>query len=240
MPKSEIIHKASDFKYPAREERKLANLKYPKLRNFGFEYVYEIISILDNNPMEEVHKKSSLYYWDLCLLNKLGKLSESYIFLHTNYNRGIPDSFDKMSQIEFLNHFLFDYYAEIFYYHYFSARDNIGQILNIYYDLKIEENEVYFNKLIPLLTNVQVKTAITKFNDSTKVTSKYRNAFTHRFPLNYPDYRPNFKHENGHKKFSAGSGKYIKPSEFMFNIDESLQFLDDFMTELKKEIKPSR
>lgn len=239
MPKSIIYHKASDFKYPTKEERKLANSNYPKLRNFGFEYVNEIISIFDNNPMEEVHKKSSLYYWDLCLLNKLGKLSETYIFVYTNYNRGIPDSFDKMSQKEFLNRFLFDYYAEIFYYHYFSTRDIIGQVLNIFYNLKLEEDEVFVGSLISKISDNKVKKKIIKFNNSTKKTRDYRNSFTHRFPMNHPDYRPLFIQENGHNKFIAGSGKHIKPIEFMININKSLQILDNFMTELKEEIKPS-
>lgn len=235
---TKIILKSSDYKYPSTEERKDVESNYPRIENFGFEYVSEIKSIFDNNPLESVKRESYLFHWDICLLNKLGKLHETYIFLVTNYNRGVPDKFDETTIKEYLNSHLFDYYAEIFYYYYFSVRDNIGQILNVYFNLNFEENEVYFNKIASKISDIKVREIIEDFINLTTKISKFRNAFAHRFPLNYPDYRPNLSQKDGNKIYSGGRGDYIKPSEFIDNINESLSHLEKFMRELKLEIKP--
>ncbi|MDO9256439.1 MAG: Cthe_2314 family HEPN domain-containing protein [Bacteroidales bacterium] len=233
-----MILKASDYKYPTSKERKVANKNYPKLQNFGFDSMYEIISIFGINPVEKVKRESDLSQWDICLSNKIGKLYETYILLVTNYNRGIPESFDEMKEKEILNRFFFNYYIEIFYYYFFSVRDNISQILNVYYNLNIDENIIYFEKILFLIPNRNVKNSLTDFGKLTKKTNEIRNAFTHRFPANYPDYRPILSKKEGEKPFSSGRGDYTKPSEFMNNINESLCILYNFISELKKEIKP--
>ncbi len=238
MTKETSVIKADDFKYPSLDERRKANLNYPNLKNFGFKYTSEIISILDNYPMEEVKRRSHLYYWDICLLNRLGKLRETYIFLFTSFSRGFADGFDKISEKDFINHFLFDYYAEIFYFYFISTVDNIGQILNIYFNLGKDEDKVHFKKLASKIDNIIVKNLIKNFIENTSQTEDYRNAYTHRFPLNHPDYRPELSHVNGHKVFSWGSGRYIKSTEMMKKINESLSFLDSFMSELKKKLIP--
>lgn len=108
MVKKKVIHKASDFKYPTREERKIANADYPALKRFGFENIAEL-SLLLSGQMKptKVTKYSHLFQWDICLLNRLGKLHQSYVFLITHYNRGIPDDYSLHNEKESLNNFLF-------------------------------------------------------------------------------------------------------------------------------------
>lgn len=242
-----MTYKSEDFKYPSFEERKEAAIGYPSIRNFGFkEYS---IATLFNNP-HDLHiakKEADLFYWDLCLTNKLGKLSESYINFITNFNRGVANSFAEYKESNTLNSILFNYYTETFYYFYISSRDYIGQIISVFCDLRKKDNEVDFNKLKTQITNDKIKAIILEFTDALNKTGNYRNTFTHRYPANFPDFRPKVTEEdfpliNGNKSkkrkiYQAGSGKYTKPIEFVENINESLKILETFINKLRIEFK---
>jgi len=233
--------KASSFKYPSRKERTNARLGFPKLMSFDFEDINEWESILTGNKdFEEVKKCSYLYQWDICLKNKIGKMRECYVYLTTNFNRGIPDIVESFRLDDHLNNFLFDFYAEAFYYFYFSTRDIIGQILNVYCDLGLEEERVKFSQLSCKILEPKIKDIVLSFISSTTDTSSYRNTFTHRFPPNYPDFRPKVSMIAGAETFSGGRGNYIKPKEFVKNIDESLILLELLLNNLRVEFHQCR
>jgi hypothetical protein len=240
MVKRKVIHKASDFKYPTREERKIANVDYPSLKRFGFEYIEELPLLLSGKMKAiEVTKYSHIFQWDICLLNKLGKLHESYVFLITHYNRGIPDDYTIHTDKESLNNFLFIFYTETFYYLFFSIRDMIAQIINVYCDINLSEEEIYFNKFIPLIKNQEIKESFMSFKKLTKPTSDLRNNFTHRFPINHPDYRPTLETKDGKTIYIIGTGNYIKPSIFVNDVKSSLLILYNFINDLRNILKPT-
>jgi hypothetical protein len=165
------MSKSEDFKFPSLEERKEAYSNYPNIRRFGFPE-HSIANLFNNTTSSfdvaayEVQRDAYLFYWDLCLLNKLGKMHESYVNLIVNYNRGVPDNNSAFDEEFESNKFLFDFYTETFYYFYISARDYIGQIISVFCRLRKKENEVDFNKLINQISNENIKAIIKEFSEA--------------------------------------------------------------------------
>lgn len=168
--KKGITYKATDFQYPTKEERKEFNKEYPKLTAFGFSHKSELESFFKNNlEIDEVSRESNLFWWDNCLQNRLGKLHEAYIYTMTHYSRGIGNKNSKFLEEDYLNKFLFDFYAETFYFLYFSVRDVVAQILNWYYSVGQSENETSFNKcFIKEIEDDEIKNTLNIFFTGTK------------------------------------------------------------------------
>lgn len=149
MKQNLITLKTDDFKYPSLEERSIAREKFPNFSNSGFEYKNEIISILvENKTLSEANNANNLYWWDNCLQKKLAKLNNAYINIITNYYRGIPKNTTEFEKENYLNKIQFDFYLETLYYFLFSVRDIILQILNIYYNIGLEEYELSIFKKV--------------------------------------------------------------------------------------------
>lgn len=238
MKKESIKLKADDFKYPSKEERKEIQKVYPKLSHFGFEDKNELISILiENMSFDEASRYGNLHQWDTCLLNRFGRIHETYVYTLTSYNRGFFDDYSKCSHNEMVNRFMFEYYVEIFYYYFFSTRDIIAQILRLYYRIDLEENELHLNKtFIKKINDIKVKESVIKFNVATKDASEYRNSFAHRFPPNEMDYRSAITEKEGRISIGIGGGRFILSKEIVDNINSSLKSLSVLMIELKKSI----
>ncbi len=237
MKQKKIILRADDFKYPSLEEKRIASKFFPKFSNFGFENDIEIISILERNKtISETNRANNLYWWDFCLQNKLAKLNNSYINTITNYNRCIPEKTSEYEKINYINRIQFDFYAETFYYFLFSARDIILQILNIYYNIGLEEYKVNSKMIMSKISESKIVTLIERFSNDLETASDIRNGFTHRFPINQPDYRTKLSDNNGNEMLSFGSGNTTMPKEIVSNINESLIVLADFIEQIKKEM----
>jgi len=233
-----MIINADDFKYPSKKERIEAQINLPKFDVFGFNYIDELVSIFkEKKTLHEASRSGNLYWWDNCLQNRFGKLRETFIYTITNYNRGFSDDISLCPENKIVNRISFDYYAEIFYYYFFSSRDIIAQIIRLYYSIKIEENKLHFdNALILKINDLTVKDAVIFFYKATKDASDYRNGFAHRFPLNLPDYRSIITIDEGHKSLSKGGGGFISSENIVENIILSLNSLSILMKELKKNM----
>lgn len=238
MKRNTITLRTDDFKYPSLEERRIASENFPNFSNFGFEHKHEIISILEKNKtLSETNKAINLFWWDNCLQNKLARLNNAYINTITNFNRGIPETTSEFEKENHLNKIQFDFYVETLYYFLFSTKDIILQILNIYYNIGLKEYELsFFKKIKKGISDSKLVTLLEKFNSGLKPASDIRNRFTHRFPINQPDYRTNLSDNNGNEMLSFGSGNTTTPKEIISNIDESLIVLADFLEQLKKEM----
>ena len=153
---SKILFRGKDHIEPSFEERKKAATNFPSFSRLGFEKINDIENVFSRTmTLEEVKKKSDLYYWDMCLFNKLFYLKESYINLMVNYNRGVPSDLNNPNEstdINGVNHFLFSYYTETIYFFHFSIREYIYQILNVYFDLELTEIEVTINNVFEKLS----------------------------------------------------------------------------------------
>lgn len=232
---SKKIIRSKYYKYPTFEEREYIGEKLPNYARFKFENVKIIESTLQlKRPLEETHKKNNLHYWNITLSNRLGKLKETQVFLLTHFDRGFKENHLDCEDEELVDHILFDYYAEIFYYFFFSTRDTLAQLLNIYFDLNMADSKVGFGSVLKLIKSEQVKIPLEQFYRSTKTASDYRNSLTHRFPINQKDYRTELRiTQNGNKEISVKGGTYVESEKILHNITEVSEELSKLLSNLK-------
>ena len=233
------IIRSKYYKYPTSKERKYLEEKLPNYVRFKFENVNVLESTLRlKKPLEETHKKNNLHYWNITLSNRLGKLKETQLFLLNHFDRGFKENHLGCKDEELVDHILFDYYAEIFYYFFFSTRDTLAQLLNIYFDLNLTDREVGFGSVLKLIENKQIKIALEQFYRESKTASDYRNSLTHRFPINQKDYRTELKiHQDGDKMISVKGGNYVESNEILLNINEVSRVLSILLSDLKNLIE---
>lgn len=229
-----------DYRFPSSQEYNEAAGLIPELTPFDFNNDDPVNLMLNMRlSAAETNRIFNLSEWDNLLINRLGRLRSTYIYVLVNYNRGFVDDLAKTSYQETINHLLFDYYAEIFYHLFFSVRDTVLQILNVNYSLGIEEDELYYNEFIKAIKSSKnenvdkVLSVLEHFRKETKVASGFRNKFTHRFPINTPDYRTKLSVENGRNTLATGKGDFTLSKTIMKNIDGSLHSLSIFLKELK-------
>lgn len=231
-----ITIQPKDYRYPTKREFIKFLKKCPKLEIFNFKYEHPLELLMKRTSMNEVSRLGNLYWWDNCLLYRLEKVRDSYIYTLTNYYRGFPEDYTKSTHNQLINHFQFNYYAEIFYYYYFSTRDIIAQILNFYYVLGIDEFKVHFNKVfITKIIDQSVKNILMEFEGETKNANDYRNGFTHRYTPNLPDNRSVIVRDN--KELHFGAGQHIESEKIIENINNSITTLSNLILELKEFVK---
>ena len=232
---SKKIIRSKYHKYPTSKERKYLKEKLPNYIRFKFENVNIIESTLQlKKPLEETHKRNNLHYWNITLSNRLGKLKETHLFLLTHFDRGFQEEHLDCNDEELVDHILFDYYAEIFYYFFFSTRDTLAQVLNLYFDLNMSDFAVRFESVIKSMKNKEIKVLLEQFYKSTKTSNDYRNSLTHRFPINQKDYRTELKiNQDGNKQISVKGGNYIESDKILLNINDVSNKLSKLLCDLK-------
>jgi len=227
--------KPEDYKYPTRDEKNNIDDNFPKIDLFNFKPTNIMKSLWeDSQSIEEVHKLDNLYYWDQCLINRIAKIRETYIFAMANYNRGFSDEYSTCKTEDVINHILFDYYSEVFFYFFSSTVDIITQIVNVYFAIGLDEDKVFFKNVINKLKDLTVKDALNDFVMETSNTSTIRNSFTHRYTPNLPDLRSKLSSDKNILGF--GSSKVVQSKEIVASIDDSLNRLSTLMISLKKII----
>ncbi|MCL4641091.1 MAG: Cthe_2314 family HEPN domain-containing protein [Olivibacter sp.] len=240
MAKKGYTIKATDFKYPTREELKEIRKESPSIGNFNFPYVFEISSLLNKNPIEEVVRNSHLHWWDTCLTNRLGNLSQAYENTAVNFNRGIPSEPIDYSKDEVVNWIQFNFYGETYCYFFHSVKETLAQVLNIYFGCGKDEKDVTLFKVKKFLMRneayQETTTLIENFSKETTTISEIRNSFVHRYPSNFPDYRPSLRTERNGKVYGSGSKKEIKSSDLMNIIKKSYEDLEIFVNSLRPKL----
>ncbi|WP_379093355.1 Cthe_2314 family HEPN domain-containing protein [Pedobacter sp. UC225_65] len=231
-----MIIKASDYKYPSRDELVKIYAEEPILSNFGFPYVNEMESLFTGeSDFKTVHRSQHLYWWDNVLVNRIGNLSRTYAVALVNFDRGFSDDFKEMKEEQYINRFQFELYAENYYYFFSSIKDTVAQIINVYFNLEFAEDSVYLGKLTKKLTNQSVNEALLRFKDDTVLTTEYRNAFTHRFPITQVDYRPQIDSKN--TKYYSMEQPAVKSSILKSDILQSFLALSVLLDKLRVEMR---
>jgi len=234
-----VIIKAIDYRYPTRNELIDIYKSEPLLHNFGFPYVNSLAMLLDGeSSTEEVNRGDQLYWWDHCLLNRIGSLTHAYRNSKVHYDRGIPNDTRQFEHEHYINRIQFDFYAETFYYFFSSVRDNIAQILNVYFYLGISEHAIHLNgEFLKKISNVNVVMSLKKFMSDTQKASEYRNSFAHRYPITHPDNRTKIEEINGRQVFYSTEGNFVRTDDIAESTVNSLLSLSTFLIELKEEIR---
>jgi len=238
MKSEKIILQSEYFTYPTKEERILSQKDYPKLENFEFMQISALKSILvDKMQFEEASTKHNLFHWDICLLNRLGLLNETYLYTVTYYNRLLSVDYTNYTSVEHVNQLMFNYHAEIFYYYFISTQDIIAQIIRLYYGIVIKGGLYLDLKFIKKVNNSNTRNSVITFLGNTVDAKEYRNGFAHRFTPTQKDFRTVVTNKDGKMGLSPGVGQNISPEKIINNIKSSLESLSILMTDLKKLMK---
>lgn len=229
------ILKRENYHFPSVEEMKFFDEKTPNLKAFDFKPFSALISVLNKEvAMEEAKRLEDLNSWYVVFSNRLLKLRETYMYLSIYLERGFPDNPNKCDEEEIIDYANFNYYSEVFYYYFFSTRDVLAQILNVFYDIGLLEDERRFNKKIyKAISHAKVKIVLANFKAKTSSASENRNSLAHGFPINEPDYRSSLSIDRKNKTFLKGSGKMKSSVEIKNNIDFIWKELDALIIELK-------
>ncbi|MFD3002608.1 Cthe_2314 family HEPN domain-containing protein [Pontibacter toksunensis] len=245
-----ITLKAIDFKYPTKEEKVEACKNYPEIKRFGFPEVNAFASlndIIDSDAIgfDDKVRRNNLHYWDVCIENKLFNLFNAYINSVTHYNRGIPNKLENLEANQPINYVLFNFYLESFYSLFFSVGDVVAQLINVYYSLGFKErslkrgdNAVSFHKVKTNMVhlNQNLYKILDDFGVATRKASNFRHNLTHAFPNNQSNHLISTTvNTNDGKIYGFHGGVATAPSEFMDNINESLEQLSVLMKDLRKE-----
>jgi hypothetical protein len=227
-----IIFKSKDYTYPTLAERNTASEFIPFIKSFEFNEIHSFISVLSNElSIDEATKIDSLCNWNLCLKNRLGKLKETFANSYTHYLR--YRNMNDNESLYHLNVYLYEYYCEIFYYYFFSTRDVICHVINIYFDLKIPEYTISLNeKFIQKITNDGISIALAYFDSETLESKKIRNQFVHRLTPTQEIYGVSEFIEGGVKKWGWDAGAYISNDSLKDNMIKSLNDLSILMNKL--------
>lgn len=241
MVKSTTIVINSDaFTYPSGEEKALIYKDYPEVPNLKFTKRISLPEVASRGiSMREANKINNLFFWNLYVSNRLRLVRESYVISVSNYNRGVPDLSERTtSESQFANRWIFDYYAETFYYFLITSVDQLAQLLNTYYDLNIPENKVCFGpKLFSLINDDKVIEVLKDFQKNIYIARRYRNKFAHGFSPITPDFRTTFEEINGVKRLGFRGGTSISAAEIVENMKLSVKALSELMGKLSNLVK---
>ncbi len=230
---SENVAEATDFTYPTKEEREHVEKIFPVLKEFGFSYPKSIELLLnETKDPYEVKRLENLYWWDNILINKFGKLKNSYLHAVVNFNRGLGGH--KMLHVKEVRvaKFQFDFYSESFYYYFFATRDVIFQVINLYIGGTLKEKDVDIRRLKEVI-DPPLSDTLEKFLTNTEDASKIRNHFAHKFPVNTRDNRPSIEKKKDKIIYMSGTGAFTSSEKIMNNMNRSTESLVGFVEELR-------
>ena len=161
--KTTRILKADTFSYPTKEERAEINKEIPKIIRLEFDYKSAFMNYFETNDIHTAINEEDIYWWNLCLNNRFGKLNETFLYVITHYKR--YNEFEiQENDNKFTEALLFDYYLEIFYYFFYSSRDVLGQFLNVLFNIKLEENKIFLNeKFTKKIPNEKIRKILDNF-----------------------------------------------------------------------------
>lgn len=242
-----FLKKISKYKYPTLEElSKIQNeQKVPGLHRFGFKdqwNIEEIQNNLINGNTLKYNQLSHLYEWDKLLEDKIVDIQLAYVYVLVHFNRGLPrtakeyiENTDSQHNYENIR-----FYFTYLHYIIISIIDNILQIINVYFDLGKEENQIYKDKIIEELRRkgfYNVADYINGFYDDFARYSNFRNALAHRFSPLSIDRRSILDEKLPDRKITLGGNNDFPDFEAeILSVEDSFSYLRSFMKKLRKEM----
>jgi len=201
----------------------------------------------------QMTRNIEIFHWKIILNNRLCNVIKSYVMLMFYYGKGIPDDEwyispgKKGMSVQFFPHFKkqhfiikasFNYYADIFFYMIFSSWDTLWQLLNVFYDLGLKENDVNLDIFYQKIKDKNVR--FHKFLTKLKGDHKYkkikdlRRSITHIVQTGEITSGVDRTKEN---KIRVGIGKYIPSKEIVNSVMDALNL---FAETIDKAIETSK
>ncbi|MFV0191226.1 hypothetical protein OBK29_15055 [Empedobacter falsenii] len=227
-----FLNNPLEYKYPNFKEVEQFNFEVVNLPILELEYIHTIILMHNGIEFKDAKNKEDLFWWYQNLCERLLKLNQTHLYLFTHRNRYKTQN--KKTELE-----LFNYYSELFYYFFYSARDIIAQIINITEVINNNENQVQSNEnFIAKIKDENLKDNFRTFFENTRESYKViRNAFNHRFNPTIIDNRScKTVHQINETKiiFDFPKNKNIGNEEINSNILDLRQSLVTFLTYFNK------
>jgi hypothetical protein len=170
------------------------------------------------------------------LAHRLDDVIKSYVMLIYYYDKGIPDKewyaspgkdgvsiqyYPKFEEIHFFVKEWFDFYSDTFYYKIFSAWDIVGHMLNLKYDLNIEEKDIGFrssvNKLNNKDKNLYSKLEMVRRDPAFEKASQIRNDIAHNYLPSSAGLAVTLNEKGG----TLGVRNYTTSAEIVENIQDT-------------------
>lgn len=189
--------------------------------------------------------------------NRIFDLINSYVMMMHYHDKGIPDDrwyispglegqslqyFPDFEEKNYIHHYWFGYYMEHYYSKYSSIIDSIYHLINIKFCLSVGEGLGFIGKVLKGLETKDY--SLYEFfkgikDDETYIKiNKFRNDLTHNFRPNQIDSGlSQKKDELGRTVITMSVGNYVKTSEFISNINESIDFLSNIIEKIKEVIE---
>jgi hypothetical protein len=242
---------------------------YPTHESWNEQYLrknktLDKISLKEENENQSYSVLSSegLMNWELSFWindfnNKAFDLINTYIILIHYYNKGIPDTewFAKSERggVRFFPHFeekhhhiiyWFSFYLESYYTRFSSLIDTIYHIINVRYYLRIEPTQGFKSKVSKALKNADVELYIylndIRKNDTYKAVEELRNNITHNFRPHQVDSGIKRTKKEGSFSIVGGVGNYTTTTEFVNNIELSLDLIAEIIDTIRTKLEPER
>ena len=242
------------FTYPSQQEWKEIADSFPIIEELAFKGISNVNKDSYADELDKFIAANDIFPWINRLNNKFSKLRFSYVLLKFYKLKGIndirwaehlddgttkyfPDFKDKG---DYYIKFLFNYSCENFYYHYISALDILIHLINIYYNLGVEEEVYYFNlevckKLKP--KNSQLFKLLEDFRKTNSDIYDDRNDLAHNFAFYVIDFRSQKVRQNESDVIHLGLDKYTTSDEEMNNIEQNIKLLSSLFIAVGKELE---
>ncbi len=202
--------------------------------NLGFEETQNKYDLL-----EMVNGKYSVDHWKNEFNYKLAAISINYGYMYTYFEKleGY-DIYKEKDKDKIAYHFWFSYETESLLARLFTLVDNLYHIINIKYELEVQEGIKFRPQLVEKLTSknkILAQYLNNLIHDKRyKDVQKIRNDFTHNHsPLNLTS---GIKRERNGGFWTMSKGEYIKPEMVLKYVDDFICLLNELTTECKKYI----
>ncbi|WGF40265.1 MULTISPECIES: Cthe_2314 family HEPN domain-containing protein [Lysinibacillus] len=189
------------------------------------------------NLLEMNNGKMSVDHWKNEFNQKMLSISINYGYVYVYFKKlDGYDIYQKKDLEKIAYHYWFSYEVESLLYRLFTLVDNLVHIINVKYQLEIEEN-LQFRKNVLSALESKNKDLFDCFKDAIKddryVTAQdVRNSFTHNHsPLSMTS---GFVKQG--QTITISKGKYSKPVEILGCIDEFINLLKEITKECNKHL----
>jgi Cthe_2314-like HEPN len=238
------------FDTPTKEEYREIIENYPFdesiLRDDNFEY-----TVHQDGSIDGFHSGQQLSTWDNHLRNRMYQTRWSWVYLTYLFNKGIPDdewyispgrsgeSIEYFPHFEERHHFIkaqFDYFADVFYYKFFSAWDTLGHIINHMYGLGIDRAD--FRKAVQGLKTIRPDLHEKLNNlirsDDFSEMMKYRHSSTHNELVGHVGSGSTKVSES---EYHLGVGNYTPSAKIKENTDKSLLLFTNALEIIREQVE---
>lgn len=239
------------FRYANNSETKAIVESFAEIKKLKIDYSHKKERHFKSFNKFIIH--NDFEQWLIRFSNKLVDIEFSYVQLVFSFNNGIPDENWKRNKEEggivFFENFkesshrtakyLFDYFVEGFYYHYFSSIDLLYKVLNKFFCLEVDENSFHFNKDVLKgikKIDISLHDEIKKFISSTKDNRRIRNNFTHNYAPNEVDLRSKEIIKDGKKSIIMMDPTYTTSKELLIEIQDLIKLYLPLIKQIQKRI----